>query len=126
MNIKDKIKLNITFYNNVNLIYIKKVINEFKEQIQEIETINERIKNIIKDLNENKFNLITNIINRSELFGEVKEKIINIFNNQFKDASIDINNGEINNYYFYTFLLKNNLYDEISYKNTEYLNENYM
>ena len=65
-------------------------------------------------------------MNRSELIGEEKQIFIDIFENQFKDESIDINNGEINNFYFYTYLLKNNLYDETSYKNSEYLNEDYI
>ena len=65
-------------------------------------------------------------MNRSELIGEEKQLFIDIFEKQFKDESIDINNGEINNFYFYTYLLKNNLYDETSYKNLEYLNEEYI
>ena len=41
LNIKNKIKLNITLYNNVNL-------NENIEKLTEIENINKQIKNKIK------------------------------------------------------------------------------
>ncbi len=125
MNIKNKFKLNVTFYNNVKLIYIKKKVDELIKLI-EIEEIDKQIEIINKYFNEKSYNLINKIMNRSELIGEEKQLFIDIFENQFKDESIDINNGEINNFYFYTYLLKNNLYDETSYKNTEYLNEDYI
>ena len=125
MDIKNKFKLNVTFYNNVKLIYIKKKVDELIKLI-EIEEIDKQIEIINKYFNEKSYNLINKIMNRSELIGEEKQIFIDIFENQFKDESIDINNGEINNFYFYTYLLKNNLYDETSYKNSEYLNEDYI
>ena len=125
MDIKNKFKLNVTFYNNVKLIYIKKKVDELIKLI-EIEEIDKQIEIINKYFNEKSYNLINKIMNRSELIGEEKQIFIDIFENQFKDESIDINNGEINNFYFYTYLLKNNLYDETSYKNSEFLNEEYI
>ena len=126
MDIKNKIKLNITFYNNVNLIYIKKRANELLEKLKVIVTIDKQIENINKSFNENLYNSIIKLIDRDELIGDKKQQIKDMFEKQFKDESIDINNGEINNFYFFTFLLKKNLYDETSYKNSEYLNENYI
>ena len=55
MNIKNKIKLNITLYNNVNL-------NENIEKLKEIENINKQIKNKIKYFNENSEDLIIKFI----------------------------------------------------------------
>ena len=126
MDIKNKIKLNITFYNNVSLIYIKKRANEIIEKLKVIVTIDKQIENINKSFNENLYNSIIKLIDRDELIGDKKQQIKDMFEKQFKDESIDINNGEINNFYFFTFLLKKNLYDETSYKNSEYLNENYI
>ena len=106
MDIKNKIKLNVTFYNNVNLIYLKKKADELIK-LTEIEEIDKKIKIINKNFKEKSYNLINKIINRNELIGEDKQIFIDIFENQFKNGKIDINNGEINNFFFlYIFTKK--------------------
>lgn len=136
MDIKNKIKLNITLYDNVNLIYIEKNANELIKKLNDIEKIDKQIESLNNYFDEilnisvleNKTDKLINFFNRDNIFKAIeKPQFIDIFKNQFKeDEYIDVYEREINNFYFYTFLLKKNLYDETSYKNVQYEEENYI
>ena len=73
------------------------------------------------------FDKIIKLINREELFiGIKKEEFVSLLENEFKDENIDILEPDINNFYFFIYLLKQGLYDENSYKSAVDIDENYI
>ena len=136
MNIKDKIKFNITFAYNLAIINYIKSIDILLDELNKIDLIN----NSIQDLNyyfKDEFNKviqegqnsdkIIKLINRDEIFIDIeKEEFISILENEFKDENIDIFEPEINNFYFFVYLLKQGLYNEKSYKSAVDINEDYI
>ena len=136
MNIKDKIKFNITFAYNLAIINYKKTIDNLLPEFNKIDTINNSIqelnnyfkgeldKVIQESQNSDK---IIKLINRDGIFVDIKkEEFVSILENEFKDENIDIFEPEINNFYFFVYLLKQGLYDEKSYKSAVDINEDYI
>ena len=132
MNIKNKIKFNMSFSYNLLLINYKKKIDVLLNDFDKIGTINKEIENLnnyFKDelnkiIQESKdSDSIIKLINREELFIDMgKEEFISIFENEFKDEFIDIFNDEINNSFLFIYLHKKGLYDEKSYKSAADIN----
>ena len=116
--------------------YIEKNANELIKKLNDIEKIDKQIESLNNYFDEilnisvleNKTDKLINFFNRDNIFKAIeKPQFIDIFKNQFKeDEYIDVYECEINNFYLYTFLLKKNLYDETSYKNVQYEEENYI
>jgi len=136
MNVKDEIKFNITFAYNLAIINYKKTIDNLLPEFNKIDTINNSIqelnnyfkgeldKVIQESQNSDK---IIKLINRDGIFVDIKkEEFVSILENEFKDENIDIFEPEINNFYFFVYLLKQGLYDEKSYKSAVDINEDYI
>ena len=136
MNIKDKIKFNITFAYNLAIINYKKTIDNLLPEFNKIDTINNSIQELNnyfkneldKVIQENEyFDKIIKLINRDGIFVDIKkEEFVSILENEFKDENIDIFEPEINNFYFFIYLLQQGLYDEKSYKSAVDIDENYI
>ena len=136
MNVKDKIKFNITFAYNLAIINYIKSIDILLDELNKIDLINNSIQdlnNYFKDeLNKviqegQNSDKIIKLINRDEIFIDIeKEEFIAILENEFKDENIDILEPEINNFYFFIYLLQQVLYDEKSYKSAVDINEDYI
>ena len=136
MNIKDKIQFNITFAYNLAIINYNKSIDILLNEFNKIEGINNSIqelnnyfkgeldKVIQESQNSDK---IIKLINRDGIFVDIKkEEFVSILENEFKDENIDIFEPEINNFHFFTYLLKQGLYDENSYKSTKDISDDYI
>ena len=136
MNVKDKIKFNITFAYNLAIINYNKSIDILLNEFNKIEGINNSIQELNnyfkneldKVIQENEyFDKIIKLINREKIFLDIKkEEFESLLEKEFKDENIDIFEREINNFYFFICLLKQGLYDEKSYKSAVDINENYI
>ena len=113
-----------------------KTIDNLLPEFNKIDTINNSIqelnnyfkgeldKVIQESQNSDK---IIKLINRDGIFVDIKkEEFVSILENEFKDENIDIFEPEINNFYFFVYLLKQGLYDEKSYKSAVDINEDYI
>ena len=136
MNIKDKIKFNITFDYNLEIINYKKSIDILLDEFNKIDGINNSIQDLNnyfkneldKVIQENEyFDKIIKLINREKIFLDIKkEEFESLLEKEFKDENIDILETEINNFYFFIYLLKQGLYDENSYKSTKDISDDYI
>ena len=126
MNIKQKLKLSLTFKDNINIINIKRKIDKilpFFDKIEEIENkvkdFNTHYEEVLQNLN-NEINKIKNsikFINREDIFINVsKDDFITTIENILKNESINFFDIEINNFYLFIYLLKKKLYDNDSFK----------
>ena len=136
MNIKEKLKFNITFEENINLINIKKKIETIKPNFQTIKEINDEINRfninyekemaILKREIDN-INISIKFIKREEIFTSItQEEFIEALESNYNKKNINYFSSEINNFYLYIYLLKNKLYDEKSYKLSVRINEDYI
>ena len=136
MNIKEKLKFNITFEENINLINIKKKIETIKPNFQKIKEINDEINRfninyekemaILKREIDN-INISIKFIKREEIFTSItQEEFIEALESNYNKKNINYFSSEINNFYLYIYLLKNKLYDEKSYKSLVRINEDYI
>ena len=134
MNIKQKLKFCLTLKENIELINIKRKINEIipifnkiEENENKTKEFNNKYKEVLQKLNDeiNKINISTNFIERENIFTNIsKEEFITIIEDIFKNETINFFDKEINNFYLFIYLLKNKIYDEISYKLALGISEN--
>ena len=133
MSIKDRLKFNITFEENINLLKIKKETDILIPIFQKVEEINNNI-NLLNRYNETDLNKlkkeISNInitikfIKRDGIFNDISKKdFIETLESNFMKSEIDYLSQEINNFYLFIYLLKTDLYDEKSYKLAVGINE---
>ena len=135
MSTKEKLLLNATFGINIELLNIKKeidalipVLNSIKDIKKSIRKLDKHYKKELAKLNVNYNNIVitSKYINRSDIFSNMsKNEFIDNLESLFKNANIDFNN-EINNFYFYIYLLKKKLFDDKSYKLAADINDDYM
>ena len=134
MNIYERLKLNVTFKYNIIYIEIYKKIIPILNQLKILEGIENQIDSlsfkkefdeIEKDINE--INRKVVLFDRKKIFDEVsQDEFFEKVKNEFENINlVDISGKEIVNFYFYTYLLKNNLYDEKSYKNSDGFSDNF-
>ena len=133
MTIKEKLKLNVTFEKNICLINIKKKIDELipiYEKIKNIEHEIEEFKNMCKEELEilkgeiDNINIASQFIKREEIFNSFnQEEFIRTLESCYDKKNINNFSSEINNFKLYIYLLKNNLYDEKSYKSAVGFND---
>ena len=135
MSTKEKLLLNATFGINIELLNIKKeidglipVLNSIKDIKKKIRKLDKHYKKELAKLNLNYNNIVitSKYISRSDIFSNMsKNEFINNLELLFKNANIDFND-EINNFYFYIYLLKKKLFDDKSYKLAADINDDYM
>jgi len=136
MSIKERIKFNITFSNNIRLLNAKYIADDLNSKLDKIEAINIEILDLQNYFN-TQLQAITSLIkqsgkiiqffDRDELFKEIKkEEFMDILNDDLGNKTINVYDLEINNYYLYIYLLKKDLYDELSYKKAAGINEDYI
>ena len=135
MSTKEKLLLNATFGINIELLNIKKeidglipVLNSIKDIKKKIRKLDKHYKKELAKLNLNYNNIVITCkyISRSDIFSNMsKNEFINNLELLFKNANIDFND-EINNFYFYIYLLKKKLFDDKSYKLAADINDDYM
>lgn len=101
---------------NLNIL---KEVKEKKEKL--IENLSEQIKNVDKQIDEIK-QKIKNIQEIGNLKRESLLKYESFLIKELGNVSIDFSK-EINNFYFFTYLLQNGLYDEKAYKSANGLYE---
>ena len=133
MNVKERLKFNITFEENINLLNIKKKIETIKPNFEKIKEINDEIIKfninyekemaILKREIDN-INISIKFIKREEIITSLtKEEFIETLESNYNKKNINYFSSEINNFYLYIYLLKNKLYDEKSYKSAVGINE---
>ena len=121
MSIKERIKFNITFSNNIRLLNAKYIADDLNSKLDKIEAINIEILDLQNYFN-TQLQAITSLIkqsgkiiqffDRDELFKEIKkEEFMDILNDDLGNKTINVYDLEINNYYLYIYLLKKDLYD---------------
>ena len=136
MNVKERLKFNITFEENINLLNIKKKIETIKPNFEKIKEINDEINKfninyekemaILKREIDN-INISIKFIKREEIFTSItQEEFIEALESNYNKKNINYFSSEINNFYLYIYLLKNKLYDEKSYKSSVRINEDYI
>ena len=124
-NLKDiykRIKLNLTLKQNLDLINLKNQLIPVFKDLETIEEINNNLDKINFNDDLTKINEEINAIDkqlfifeRDRFFTEIsQEKFKEIIENEF--SFVDVSGKEITDFYFFIFLLKMGLYDEISYK----------
>ena len=135
MCIKDRLKLNITFDANMQMINITKKLDiiidkleKIKQLIEKINVINNyyiiEMKKLIVEINNIKISI--NFIKRENIFIDInQESFIITLQKDFENEKVDYFNNEVNNFFLFIYLLKNNLYDEKSYKSAV-INDDYM
>lgn len=126
MNIKKKLKLSLTFKENVNILNIKRKIDKILPIFDKIEEIENKVKDldahyeeVLQNLNTeiNKIKYSIKLIKREDIFIDIsKDDLIKTIENNFKKESINFFDIEINNFYLFIYLLKKKLYDNKSYK----------
>lgn len=137
MTIKEKIKFNISFRINILLINMKKKVENIIHDLDKIKGVEEEIakldiyfKNELNKINDQLINsdIVVKLMNREVIFAGVnKKEFISIMKNILQEEhQINIYDPEINNFYFFVYLLKKELYDEKSYKNAVGINEDYI
>ena len=136
MNIKEKLKFNATFEENICLINIKKRIDELIPIYEKIVDINngiEEFKDFFKEEMEilkgeiDNISIASNFIKREEIFSSLtQEEFVKALESCYDKKKLDYFSPEINNFHLYIYLLKNNLYDEKSYKSAVGINEDYI
>ena len=137
MTIKEKIKFNISFRINILLINMKKKVENIIHDLDKIKGVEEEIakldiyfKNELNKINDQLINsdIVVKLMNREVIFAGVnKKEFISIMKNILQEEhQINIYDPEINNFYFFVYLLKKGLYDEKSYKNAVGINEDYI
>ena len=133
MSVKERLKFNITFEENINLLNIKKKIETIKPNFEKIKEINDEINKfninyekemaILKREIDN-INISIKFIKREEIITSLtKEEFIETLESNYNKKNINYFSSEINNFYLYIYLLKNKLYDEKSYKSAVGINE---
>ena len=130
MPIKDRLKFNITFEENIFMVNILKNLDYIIPELEKIGEIKEKYDSINRyykrKLNKLKLkinNIATSIdfIKRDKIFTDIsKENFIEALQTNFQTEKIEYFNFEINNFYFYIYLLKKSLYDEKSYKSVAF------
>ena len=136
MSIKEKYKFNITFDININLINIKKEIetliplfNKIGEINNDIARLNveyeKKLSEIRKEVDDIK--ITKNFLKREDIFIDLTpNEFIKSLESKFSNINPDYFAPEINNFNLYIYLLKNNIYDEKSYKSIVGIDEDYM
>ena len=138
MDIYSRIKFNLTFSQNLELLELKKKADILETSIKNHDAISGKFTEIKedfykekalidKDIQKMETSLIT--FDRSLLFTEIKpDEFVNILNDDFMndDSEIDLLGKEVNNFYLYIYLLKRNLYNEEAYKSTSGINNDYI
>ena len=130
MPIKDRLKFNITFEENIFMLNILKNLDYIIPELEKIGEIKEKYDSINRyykrKLNKLKLkinNIATSIdfIKRDKIFTDIsKENFIEALQTNFQTEKIEYFKFEINNFYFYIYLLKKSLYDEKSYKSVAF------
>ena len=130
MPIKDRLKFNITFEENIFMVNILKNLDYIIPELEKIGEIKEKYDSINRyykrKLNKLKLkinNIATSIdfIKRDKIFTDIsKENFIEALQTNFQTEKIEYFKFEINNFYFYIYLLKKSLYDEKSYKSVAF------
>ena len=133
MNIKDKLKFNVTFEKNIDLLNTKNDIENIIPFFDKIDKIQKMIDELAIYFEEEKTELkkeLNNInssvkfIKRKEIFSEFsKEEFIESSKFIFDKKDVNYFSTEINNFYLYIFLLKKDLYHEFSFKSTSGIND---
>ena len=128
MNSYQRLKFNVTFEFNLYLIDLKYQMEKLDKQFRIFQRFKERKENLIKDsLNKLKIidnkikeiNKMINIVNNIKIIRKKKsEDIESDLLTRFKSGSLNISQ-EINNFYFFVYLLINNLYKEKEYKSAK-------
>ena len=95
-----------------------KNIKKFEDNINNQINFDEEIKQIKNEIDEIEKQLF--IFDRKKLFLELsQEQFVNVIEREFEnDKLIDISGREINDFYFYIYLLKNDMHDEKSYNSS--------
>ena len=135
MCVKDKLLFNSTFDINIEYLNLKLEIDELIKKLGFISVILQKIKQLEADYNAyleilkkeySNIKVISKYINRDEIFTNIsKEEFIQNLKSLFTNEYIDYND-EIDNFYFYIFLLKKELFDEKSYKSAIDINDDYI
>ena len=82
------------------------------------------MKKLIVEINNIKISI--NFIKRENIFIDInQESFIITLQKDFENEKVDYFNNEVNNFFLFIYLLKNNLYDEKSYKSAV-INDDYM
>ena len=134
LNTYERLKLNVTFKYNITYIIIYKKIIPILNQLKILEGIENQIDSLSfkKEFDEiekeiNGINRKVILFDRKKIFDEIsQDEFFEKVKNEFENINlVDISGKEIVNFYFYTYLLKRNLYDEKSYKNSDGFSENF-
>lgn len=136
MSVKEKYKFNITFDININLLNLKKEIETLIPLYNKIGIINDdidklnveyeqKLNEIRKEIDDIK--ITKKFLKREDIFSDLtQDKFIKSLEAKFDKINLDYFEPEINNFHLYIYLLKNNIYDEKSYKSTVGIDEEYM
>lgn len=136
MSVKEKYKFNITFDININLLNLKKEIETLIPLYNKIGIINDdidklnveyeqKLNEIRKEIDDIK--ITKKFLKREDIFSDLtQDKFIKSLEAKFDKINLDYFEPEINNFHLYIYLLKNNIYDEKSYKSTVGIVEEYI
>lgn len=128
LDIYKRLKFNLTFNQNLELIDLKKEIIHIMKNVEIIKEIEnnindinfkddlEKIKTEIDGIDKQIF-----IFERKKFFSEIsQEKFLFVIEKEFSsNKSIDVSGKEITDFYFFIYLLKMDIYHEKSYKAEE-------
>lgn len=128
LDIYKRLKFNLTFNQNLELIDLKKEIIHIMKKVEIIKEIEnnindinfkddlEKIKTEIDGIDKQIF-----IFERKKFFSEIsQEKFLFVIEKEFSsNKSIDVSGKEITDFYFFIYLLKMDIYHEKSYKAEE-------
>ena len=130
-NVYKRIKFNDTFKCNIRLLRNKKDIEEIIKQFEAIEKVENLIENLEfkKEFDEieeeiKAINRKIIILDRTKISNNISQnEFLDKMKNEFDNVNlINVSGKEIINFYFFIYLLKNNLYDEKSFKHTFFTN----
>ena len=136
LNLKDepylRLKLNVTFSANLELINYKKEIDEILNKIRKISQVKNARDNLIQDLSsklseiEIEINDMKNKIIATNSIMKLNTQDLKEYENyllsQFENIEFDLSH-EVNNFYFFIFLLKKKCYIDKVYKACNNLSE---
>ena len=113
-----RLKLKAIFKFNIQFIHINKEINPILSQLKVLEVIKNKENNLNfkKEFEEikNEINTINRkikIFDRAKIFTDISQKdFFSKLMGEFENINlINVSGKEINNFYFYTYLIKNNI-----------------
>ena len=126
LNIYSRIKFNLNFEKDMELVELKTKIDKIKNSIVIIDTFVNSLTALDSKLSQQmnifkrKISLINNCLfsfDYSKIFVDLKTEEFSYYaKNLFMNEQIDLFSKEINNTFLYIYLLKKNLFNEIAYK----------